>query len=400
MFCIHCGKEIPDKSVFCCFCGKTIFNEETSSQSTQKNVPFEPSHKTDHVNPDEGKTTFQSGTKKLLLIGWAITAVALLAIVAILLFPKIAGLTKSSEVKNVEALIYTFEADENISEENIIAAKNAYNDLSAEGKSKVSNYNALIDAEKTYAIKKVETLISSIGADDRISEESIVAAENAYNDLSAEDRSKVRNYNVLIDAKQVLSKARQDEAVKNVETLISAIGTIDKNSEERIIAAENAYNALPSEDKNKVNNYGNLVYSRKAYENLLKEIPLTIYNIEDYLTLEIEYGNQRRSNMNGFVEDHADVYISTYPVVSATFNNVIIDAEITIPNGWYVDGYSVRSDKRSSIIPLNIRLPYDGIHDESYTISQVILLGGYGIGSLHSGWSYKILSVSGTVKLN
>ncbi len=104
--------------------------------------------------------------------------------------------------------------------------------------------------------------------------------------------------------------------------------------------------------------------------------------------------------MNGLVEDHADVFISTYPVVSATFNNVVIDAEVTIPYGWYVNGYSARSDKRSSIIPLNIRLPYDGIHDESHTISQVILLGGYGIGSLSSGWNYKILSVSGTVKLN
>ena len=50
----------------------------------------------------------------------------------------------------------------------------------------------------------------------------------------------------------------KSEEVKNVESLISAIGTVDENSEPAIIKAENAYKALTQDDKNDVGNYNTL----------------------------------------------------------------------------------------------------------------------------------------------
>ena len=35
MYCIHCGKEIPDDATFCVHCGKKQIPEETSSQETE-----------------------------------------------------------------------------------------------------------------------------------------------------------------------------------------------------------------------------------------------------------------------------------------------------------------------------------------------------------------------------
>ena len=37
MYCIHCGKEIPDDATFCVHCGKKQIPEETSSQETEAN---------------------------------------------------------------------------------------------------------------------------------------------------------------------------------------------------------------------------------------------------------------------------------------------------------------------------------------------------------------------------
>jgi len=48
---------------------------------------------------------------------------------------------------------------------------------------------------------KVEELIAAIGEVTLEKEEQIVAAENAYNELSEEDKEKVENYDVLVEAR-------------------------------------------------------------------------------------------------------------------------------------------------------------------------------------------------------
>lgn len=63
----------------------------------------------------------------------------------------------------------------------------------------------------------------------------------------------------------------KSEAVKNVEGLIEAIGEVTTESENAIIAAEEAYNALPEDEKEKVENYAVLTTAKDGLEILLFE---------------------------------------------------------------------------------------------------------------------------------
>lgn len=58
---------------------------------------------------------------------------------------------------------------------------------------------------------------------------------------------------------------------QEVITLIDNIGTVTLNSGSAITSAENAYNALTSEQKSLVTNYSTLVTARNTYEQLLEE---------------------------------------------------------------------------------------------------------------------------------
>lgn len=62
----------------------------------------------------------------------------------------------------------------------------------------------------------------------------------------------------------------KSEAVTNVEGLIDAIGEVSTESESAIIAAEEAYNALAKEEKTKVENYSVLTEARAALDDAIK----------------------------------------------------------------------------------------------------------------------------------
>ena len=65
------------------------------------------------------------------------------------------------------------------------------------------------------------------------------------------------------------------KVVKAVEDLINAIGTVTKDSKEKIEAARNAYDALTDAQKKLVSNYDKLVAAEKAYAELADKI--TVY---------------------------------------------------------------------------------------------------------------------------
>ena len=131
-------------------------------------------------------------------------------------------------------------------------------------------YAKLKKADDEKKAKAVENLIDRIGWPVTLdSEDDIAAARKAYDALTADQKKLVGNYWVLTDAEYDLALLKADEkdkkAAKDVEDLIDAIGTVTLDSEEKIKAARDAYDKLTDTQKKLVKNYADLL---KAEERL------------------------------------------------------------------------------------------------------------------------------------
>lgn len=74
---------------------------------------------------------------------------------------------------------------------------------------------------KSKAVKEVETLIDTIGEVTADSESAVLAAEKAYDTLTAEEKEKVENYAVLTEARTTLDTALHDKYVKELYASVS-----------------------------------------------------------------------------------------------------------------------------------------------------------------------------------
>ncbi len=137
----------------------------------------------------------------------------------------------------------------------IAQAEEEFLQLTSLQKSKVLNRSELTDAR---AVFNVLQLIDDIGNVDLADGDKISKAEREYEALDEELKNKISNYTALTDAR----------AVFNVMKLIDAIGVVKIEYENLIKAAENAYEALDTGQKNKVENYSVLVDARNAWEKM------------------------------------------------------------------------------------------------------------------------------------
>ena len=185
--------------------------------------------------------------------------------------------------------------------ESVEAARNAYDALSTDAKKLVSNYDVLVQAEKTIqtleAKKQQEELKNQMDAAAAASVSSAItaikevtldkrgvveAARAAYNTLTEDQKALVTNYTDLTAAenriaelvKEATDKAEADKAEQErqealkakaqpVIDAIAAIGEVTLNSEKAITAARSAYEALEAEVKEKVTNLSDLVVAEK-----------------------------------------------------------------------------------------------------------------------------------------
>ena len=163
--------------------------------------------------------------------------------------------------------------------EKIKAAEEAYAGLTGTQQSYVANYDVLEDARNTYgklkaeqdAIDAVEALIDAIGEVDLCDDckANIEAAEAAYDALDDTLKTRVENYQTLLDARKtydelVASQARVDAVIGKID----AIGEVTLGSLADIQAAEAAYEALSDDEKDRVENYQTLLDARDEYEAL------------------------------------------------------------------------------------------------------------------------------------
>lgn len=118
------------------------------------------------------------------------------------------------------------------SEAAIAQARGAYDKLTPAQKALVSNYAVLTNAEATYAAlvkqqadeaaaKAVEELIAAIGDVTVEKEEQIVAARDAYNALTSDQKRLVSNLSVLTDAEAQLSILKNDFLFEDAVTGIT-----------------------------------------------------------------------------------------------------------------------------------------------------------------------------------
>ena len=156
----------------------------------------------------------------------------------------------------------------------VTEAREAYDALSEEAKGYVTKLYLLQGAEGRVrdieAAIAVDDLISAIGEVTLEKEQQIVAARTAYNALSANQNRFVQALGVLQAAEAKLAELKEQKAhVDEVEGLINAIGNVDstKATKDRIDAAYNAYQALTFEEKAMVSNKATLDSALANFDN-------------------------------------------------------------------------------------------------------------------------------------
>ena len=131
------------------------------------------------------------------------------------------------------------------------------------------------------AVKVVIARIDAIGEVTLDSKDAIEAARAAYDKLTDEQKKLVTNYETLTKAEETYAALADAAAVKEVEDLIDAIGTVDENSKDAIDAARAAYDALPTRLQPEVSNYDKLVKAEKDYTDLLTAVEAAQKAAED-----------------------------------------------------------------------------------------------------------------------
>lgn len=180
---------------------------------------------------------------------------------------------KSEEAKRVDKMIDDIGTVTLDSEEAISEAEHAVVSLDTEDRDQLENIDKLKEKRKEYTllvnqekVENVESLIDSIGEVSLTNTEKLEEAKTAYNALPKEAKELVSNYNIIEEAESTLSTLRVDKVI----ALIDGIGTVTKESEEKIKEAEEAYKALSSDEQNKVTNYSKLTDARTELTSLKK----------------------------------------------------------------------------------------------------------------------------------
>jgi hypothetical protein len=159
----------------------------------------------------------------------------------------------------------------------ILEARDAYDALTAEQKTFVLNLNDLVMAEADLAmikakINSVIQLIIDLNDPIRIAdEEDIEAARAAYDALSVIERTYVTNFNDLVEAETDLARLYADIAAVNA--LISELSDpIDLDDQDDLEAAREAYDALTLEQQGYVIGFPSFVEAEEDFQTLLDEI--------------------------------------------------------------------------------------------------------------------------------
>jgi len=132
----------------------------------------------------------------------------------------------------------------------IESVRKDYDSLNTTDKQRVSNYNILLEAEKSMSeVKKVVEIIAGLNPTSSTYIQDVANASAAYKALVSKVKGQVLNYDIL-------KKAEKDVAA--VLKVVNAIGELDpdaKTFEKKVLAAQKLYDALTFEQQDLVYNY-------------------------------------------------------------------------------------------------------------------------------------------------
>ncbi len=196
-------------------------------------------------------------------------------VISMILAVSLAG-CKSEEAKNADAMIDAIGEVTLESEEAITAAEEAVDELSAEDKEDV-NVDKLTEAREAYEqlvledkAKKVEEAIDAIGEVTLESGPAIESAQEAYDDADSEVRELVANYGKIEAARAALHQLEIKDEASKIEEAINVIGEVQYTDESltAIEKAEKAYNNSSEEVRQLVSNDDAIGAAREKYHSL------------------------------------------------------------------------------------------------------------------------------------
>jgi len=159
------------------------------------------------------------------------------------------------------------------SEAAIAAARTAYDALTEDQKTLVTNLQVLTDAENKLEALQVMQKIDAIGEVTLDSEAAVAAARTAYDALTEAQKTQVTNVDTLTAAEAILEalkaeKTNKEEAKKVIDLIEALDETITEDSEDDITAARAAYETLTDDQKAYVTNYDDLLAAEEELRYL------------------------------------------------------------------------------------------------------------------------------------
>lgn len=116
--------------------------------------------------------------------------------------------------------------------------------------------------------KACDQLISEIGNITLQSEKAINDAEKAYTELSDKDRKTLKNYQVLLQARDEYNQLIDENNASIVENLIDSIGIVTIDAEDKIKKARDQYNKQTKKVKELIKNINKLTEAEFQYSQI------------------------------------------------------------------------------------------------------------------------------------
>ena len=153
----------------------------------------------------------------------------------------------------------------------ISIARREYDELDSELQETVPNKDKLFESEAAFerlAIQTVTDAIKQIGAVSLENVDAIISAKKAYEQIDESIQKKIENRETLFAAEDELIQLK----VERAQSAIDAIGSdITLESKDAIFEAAQAFNAVPVNDREKVENRAVLTEAKETYDALVNE---------------------------------------------------------------------------------------------------------------------------------
>ncbi len=182
----------------------------------------------------------------------------------------LAACGKSKAATNADNLIMAIGEVTLKSEEAIIAAEEAVANLEEKDQKQLEFMQTLDDSRIAYnnlLVERVELAIDNIGEVTLESEQTIKDTRELYEEQSENIKESVKNCDVLQNAEKHLSELK----VSEVERLISEIGEVTLNAEDRYITANTSFQKLSKDEKAAVSNSDMLDNAEETLSQLKAE---------------------------------------------------------------------------------------------------------------------------------